>query len=361
MNVTELFIKRPVMTTLLTLGMVFFGIVAYLSLPVSYLPAVEFPTIQVTAQLPGANAKTMASSVASPLEREFSAIAGLNSMSSVNSEGQSQITLQFDLDRNIDDASMDVQAAMTKASGSLPDEMTDPPSFSKVNPADSPVFYMALTSPTLPLYTVNDYAKTFLTQTISMIPGVAQVLIYGEKKYAVRIRLDPRALAARGLGIDEVRQAVSAANVNLPLGGLEGPDINLTIDAPGQLYRAEEYKPVIVAWKNGQPVRLKDLGLVEDGVESERFSAWNNGRKQILVAIKRQPGSNTIEVVDAIKKRLPAIKAQMPAAVNLEIIYDMSRFIKDSVDDVKFTLSLAVALVILVVFVFLRSLAGTFI
>jgi HAE1 family hydrophobic/amphiphilic exporter-1 len=361
MQITELFIKRPVMTTLVMLGMLFFGLVAYTSMPVSYLPAVEFPTVEVTASLAGANPRTMASSVASPLEREFSSIAGLESMSSVNSLGSTSVILQFALDRDIDSAAMDVQAAISRADGDLPDNMTDKPSFEKVNPADSPIIYLSMGSKTLPMSTVNDYAKTFLTQSISMIPGVAQVILYGEKQYAVRIRLDPRELASRGLGIDEVRTAVEKANQNLPLGTLEGAQQSLTVDADGQLFKAREYKDLVVAYKDGQPVRLTDLGVVEDGVKDERFSSWYNGSHNLTIAVKRQPGTNTIAIVKKIREMLPGITAQMPASIDLTVVYDKSEFIKESVQDVKFTLALAVALVIMVVFIFLRNIASTFI
>ncbi|MUM78730.1 MMPL family transporter [Pseudodesulfovibrio sp. F-1] len=361
MQVTELFIRRPVMTALTMLGLLFFGIVSYLHMPVSYLPAVEFPTIQVSASMSGANPKTMASSVASPLEREFSSIAGLQSMSSVNSLGSTTITLQFDLDRNIDGAALDVQSAIARASSNLPQEITDPPSFQKVNPADTPILYLSVRSETLPMSTVNDYAKTFLTQTISMIPGVAQVLIYGEKQYAVRIRLDPRELASRSLGIDEVKDAVAKANVNLPLGTLEGTEQSLMLEDNGQLLTADEYRNVVVAYRSGQPVRLSDLGLVEDGVKNERFSSWLNDKRSLTIAVKRQPGTNTIEIVDSIRQKLPWITSQMPAGIVLDIVHDNSLFIEESVNDVKFTLALAVALVILVVFIFLRNIASTFI
>lgn len=361
MQVTELFIKRPVMTTLTMLGLFFFGVVSYLAMPVSYLPAVDFPAIQVSATMSGANPETMASSVASPLEREFSSIAGLQSMSSVNSLGNTSITLIFDLDRDIDGAALDVQSAISRAESDLPDQITEKPSFEKVNPADSPILYISIRSDSLPISTVNDYAKTFLTQTISMIPGVAQVEIYGEKQYAVRIRLDPRELASRHLGIDEVRQAVSDANVNLPLGTLEGKEQSLMLDANGQLLTADEYKNIIVAYRDEQPVWLSDLGLVEDGVKDERFSCWYNNEKNLTIAIKRQPGTNTIEIVDNIRAKLPWIISQIPAAIDLDIVYDKSIFIAESVEDVKFTLGLAIALVVMVVFVFLRNLASTFI
>jgi HAE1 family hydrophobic/amphiphilic exporter-1 len=361
MQVTELFIKRPVMTTLTMLGLLFFGIVSYTKMPVSYLPAVEFPTIQVSADMSGANPQTMASSVASPLEREFSSIAGLQSMSSVNSLGSTLVTLQFELERNIDGAALDVQSAISRAESDLPDEITEMPSFEKVNPADSPILYISLKSDALPMSTVNDYAKTFLTQTISMIPGVAQVEIYGEKQYAVRIRLDPRELASRKLGIDEVKDAIADANVNLPLGTLEGAKQSLMLDADGQLLTAEAYHDIIVAYRDGQPVRLSDLGVVEDGVKDERFSSWINEDTNLTIAVKRQPGTNTIEIVRDIRDKLPWIQSQMPASIIMKIVHDKSIFIDDSVQDVKFTLGLAVALVILVVFIFLRNLAATFI
>ncbi|MBU4379638.1 MAG: efflux RND transporter permease subunit, partial [Proteobacteria bacterium] len=349
MQVTELFIRRPVMTALTMLGLLFFGIVSYLNMPVSYLPAVEFPTIQVTASMSGANPTTMAASVASPLEREFSSIAGLQSMSSVNSLGSTTITLQFDLNREIDGAALDVQSAIARAASDLPDQITEDPSFQKVNPADTPILYLSVRSDTLPMSTVNDYSKTFLTQTISMIPGVAQVLIYGEKQYAVRIRLDPRELAARSLGIDEVKTAVEQANVNLPLGTLEGTEQSLMIQDNGQLTSADQYADIIAAYRDGQPVRLSDIALVEDGVKDERFSSWLNDDHSLTIAVKRQPGTNTIDIVDSIRQKLPWITSQMPAGIKLDIVHDNSKFIEESVNDVKFTLGLAVALVILVV------------
>ena len=361
MNMTGFFIKRPVMTVLVVVGFLFFGVVAYQSLPVSYLPSVEFPTIQVSAYMPGANARTVAETVASPLEREFSSISGLNSLNSKSSHGRTTITLQFDLSRHIDDAAMDVQAAITAAGGSLPDTISGPPSFQKVNPADQPVLYIAFSSPTLPLSTLNEYIKSLVTQTLSMVPGVAQVAIHGEQKYAVRIRLDPRALAVKGLGINEVRRAVSSQNVNLPIGTMEGKDQSITLNARGQLNRAEAYGSIIVSRKKGQPVRLMDLGRISDGVETEHFSSWHNGERVLIVAVKRQPGSNTIQVVDAIKKKLPHIMDQLPASIHLNIIHDTSDFIRDSVGDVQFTLFLAVALVVLIVSLFLRNLAGTII
>jgi len=356
---TKLFITRPVMTTLVMLGLLFFGIASYVNLPVSYLPTVDFPVIQVTATLPGASPKTMASSVASPMERQFSAIAGLESMSSTSSQGLTQVTLMFELGKDIDKAAMDVQAAITKARGSLPNTMTDEPTFEKVNPADSPILWMAISSKSLPLHTVNDYATTFVTQTISMIPGVAKVQLYGEQQYAVRIQLDPRKLGAMGIGLDEVANAIAAENVNLPMGSLDGPHMQTNLDADGQLKRADKYSPVIVAYNDNMPVRLEDLGRVQDSAKSVKTGSWLNNEKTIFLAIKRQPGSNTIDVVNRINAQLPLIRRQLPAAIELRETYDMSKPIKESVDDVKFTLGLSVALVVLVVFLFLRNIPGT--
>jgi HAE1 family hydrophobic/amphiphilic exporter-1 len=358
---TKLFITRPVMTTLVMLGLLFFGLVSYTNLPVSYLPAVDFPVIQVTATLPGASPKTMSSSVASPLERQFSAISGLSNMSSTSSQGLTQITLMFDLERDIDKAAMDVQAAITKARGSLPNTMTDEPTYEKVNPADSPILYLAIQSKSLPLSTVNDYATTFVTQTLSMVPGVAQVIIYGEQEYAVRIQADPRKLASLGIGLDQVAAAVAAQNVNLPMGTLDGPHKSYTIDADGQIKRAEGYGPIIVDYKDRMPVRLEDVATVKDSTLSEKKGSWLNNERNLVVAIKRQPGSNTIEVVDRINQQLPTIRRQLPASIELFELFDKSKPIRESVRDVKFTLMLAVALVVLVVFLFLRNIPGTII
>lgn len=361
MTVTELFIRRPVMTTLVMVALLFFGLIGYVLLPISYLPTIDFPTIQVSASLPGANAQTTASSVAAPLEKEFSSIAGLQSMSSVSGEGSTSITLQFNLERQIDNVSMDVQSSISKAMGALPPNMPSPPAYEKVNPSDQPVLYLVMYSDSLPLATVNDYAKTFVSQTLSMVSGVAQVLIWGEQKYTVRVKLDPRKLAAKGIGLDEVKTAVDDANVNLPLGTLDGRTQSLTIKADGQLMEAERYKSVIVSYQKGQPVRLEDLGEVYNSVENDKSLATCNDKQIILLAVKRQPGSNTIKVVEGAKAMLPTIQAQLPAAVKMEVIYDGSVSINESIHDVKFTLGLAICLVILVVFIFLRNLAGTFI
>ncbi|HET8575709.1 MAG TPA: efflux RND transporter permease subunit [Methylomirabilota bacterium] len=356
-----LFIRRPVMTCLVMAGILVFGVMAYQRLPVSDLPNVDFPTIQVTASLPGANPDTMASAVATPLERQFSTIAGIDSMTSTSAVGQTQITIQFTLDRNIDAAGQDVQAAITAAAPLLPPGMPTPPSYRKVNPADQPVLYMALSSKTLPLYTVHEYADTMLAQRISTISGVAQVQIFGPQKYAVRAQLDPSAMATLGIGIDEVQKALAQANVNLPTGTLWGPYQAFSVQATGQLMTAAAYRPLIVAYRNGSPVRLEQLGRVIDSVQTDKVASWYNDERAVVLAIQRQPGTNTIEVVDSIKKILPAFRAQLPASVSLNTLYDRSQSVRASVHDVQFTLFLAMALVILVIFLFLRNVSATII
>ncbi len=359
MNIAEIFIRRPIMTSLIMIAIFMFGISAYRFLPVNDLPNVDFPTIQVTASLPGANPDTMASAVATPLERQFSTIAGVDSMTSQNGTGSTQITIQFNLSRNIDAAAQDVQTAISRASRQLPQNMPAPPSFNKVNPADQPVIYLALSSPTLPLYTVDDFAETFMAQRISMISGVAQVSVFGSQKYAVRAQVDPKALATRQIGIDEVGSALDAGNVNLPTGLLSGKTQAFTIQATGQLYKAADYRPLIVAYRNGSPVRLDQIGKVIDSVENNKAASWFNTTRGIILAVQRQPGTNTIEVVDSIKKLLPVFRAQIPASVNLDILYDRSVSIRESVNDVKFTLFLTVCLVVLVIFLFLRNISAT--
>jgi len=356
---TELFIRRPVLTTLLMAAVLIFGVMAYQKLPVNDLPNVDFPTIQVIANLPGATPETMASAVATPLERQFTTIAGIDSMTSTSALGVSNITIQFTLERNIDAAGQDVQAAIAKAATLLPPGMPTPPIYQKVNPADQPVLYMALSSPTLPLYTVDEYAQTFLAQRISTISGVAQVTIFGSQKYAVRVQVDPRALAARGIGLDEVENAVVRANVNKPTGTLWGPTQAYNVQATGQLLDAAAYRPIIVAYRNGSPVRLEELGRVVDGVQTDKVAGWFNGERAVVLAVQRQPGTNTIEVVDAIRKLLPVFRAQLPAAVNLNVVYDRSVAIRESVHDVQFTLLLTIALVVMVIFLFLRNLSAT--
>ncbi|HXJ84383.1 MAG TPA: efflux RND transporter permease subunit [Candidatus Methylomirabilis sp.] len=355
----ELFIRRPVMTTLLMAGIVVFGLMAYRFLPVSDLPNVDFPTIQVTASLPGASPDTMASAVATPLEKQFSTIAGIDSMSSTSALGVTQITIQFALDRNIDAGGQDVQAAIAAAAPQLPPGMPTPPAYKKVNPADQPILYMAMSSPTLPLYTVDEYAETMLSQRISTISGVAQVQVFGAQKFAVRVQLDPSKMATLGIGIDEVQKAVAQSNVNLPTGTLYGAHQAFTVQANGQLVNADAFRPLIVTYRNGSPVRLDQLGQVIDGVQTDKVASWYNNERAVVLAILRQPGTNTIEVVDSIKRILPAFRAQLPAAINLNILYDRSVSIRDSVDDVQFTLFLAIALVVLVIFLFLRNVSAT--
>ncbi len=361
MNPSHLFIRRPVMTTLVMLAVLMTGILGYHALPVSDLPNVDFPTISVTANLPGASPETMASSVATPLERQFSTIAGLDSMNSTSVLGRSQITLQFSLDRDIDAAAQDVQSAISLASRDLPADMPAPPSYRKVNPADQPILFLALSSSVLPLYEVDEFAQTFVAQRVSMVSGVAQVQVYGSQKFAVRVQVDPRKLASRKIGLDEVSAAIQNGNVNLPMGDLQGAYQAYTVQANGQLSRAEDYAPLIVAWRDGAPVRLRDIGQVFDSVENDKAAAWYNKVRGIVLAVQRQPGTNTIEVVNTIKELLPAFRAQMPAALNMEILYDRTESIRASVDEVKFTFVLTIALVILVIFLFLRNLRATLI
>jgi HAE1 family hydrophobic/amphiphilic exporter-1 len=360
-NLPELCIRRPVMTTLIMLAICVFGVMAYRLLPVSDLPNVDFPTIQVSASLPGASPETMASSVATPLEREFSTIAGIDSMTSTSLLGASQITLQFTLSRNIDAAAQDVQAAIARTARLLPQDMPSPPSYKKVNPADQPILFVAVKSPTLPLYTLDEYAETMMSQRISMTSGVAQVVVYGSQKYAVRVQLNPSELASRGLGIDEVARAVQSLNVNKPTGVMQGPNRAFTIDTNGQLTDAAAYRPAIVAYKNGNPVRLQELGRVIDSVEDDKTAAWFVNDRAVILAIQRQPGTNTVAVVDAIKSLLPTFRNQLPASVGIEILYDRSETIRGSVNDVRFTLLLSLVLVILVIFLFLRHLRATLI
>ncbi|HEY6390079.1 MAG TPA: efflux RND transporter permease subunit [Bryobacteraceae bacterium] len=361
MHASRLFIERPIMTALITFAVLLFGIVGYRTLPVSDLPSVDYPTIQVTAALPGANPETMASSVATPLEREFSTIAGVDSMSSTNSQGATIITVQFTLDRNIDAAAQDVQASITKAGGQLPANMPRPPSYQKVNPAEQPILYLALTSDTLPLYTVDSYGETLLAQRISMISGVSRVQVFGTQKYAVRVQLDPDALTARNIGIDEVQRAIQASNTNLPTGKLWGDKQAFTVQSSGQLTNAAAYRPIIVAWRNGNPVRVEQLGRVIDGVENERTIAWFNGVRGVILAVQRQPGTNTVEVVDNIRKLLPVFRTEIPPTVNLLVAFDRSQSIRQSITDVRFTLVLTICLVILVIFLFLRNVSATLI
>jgi HAE1 family hydrophobic/amphiphilic exporter-1 len=359
MNLSELFIRRPVMTTIVMAGILIFGAMAYTMLPVSDLPNVDFPTISVTGVLPGANPDTMASSVATPLEKEFSTIAGIDSMSSTSTLGATNIVIQFVLSRDIDAAAQDVQAAISRANRQLPQNMPYPPSYQKVNPADQPVLFIALTSPTLPLYELDEYGEVMIGQRISTVSGVAQVLVYGAQKYAVRVQLDPRELATRGIGIDEMNKAIASANVNLPTGILYGPDKAYTIMAQGQLTRAAAYRPIVVAYRDGKPVRMDEVGSVSDSVENNKVAAWFVNQRGIILAILRQPGTNTVEVVQSVKRLLPTFEHQLPASASLRVLFDRTESIHDSVNDVKTTLLITLILVVLVIFLFLRNVSAT--
>ena len=361
MSLPELCIRRPVMTTLLMLAFVIFGLFSYRLLPVAAIPRVDFPTIVVNAQLPGASPETMASSVATPLERQFSTIAGLDSMVSSSGQGVTSITMQFDLSRDIDGAALDVQSALTSAARRLPKEMTTPPSFIKANPADAPVIFLNLSSATLPLSEVDEYAETLIAQRISTLSGVSQVLVMGQQKFAVRVQANPEALAAKGMTLDDLQSAVAAANSNAPVGTLMGPDQTYTLQANGQLNRAEKYQNLIVAYRNGSPVRLKDVATAVDSVENDRLASWFNGKRGILLGVQRQPDANTVEVVDSVKALLPVFEAQLPASVHLNIMMDRSVSIRQSVNDVQFTLLLTAVLVVLVIFIFLRNVTATII
>ncbi len=359
MNISQFFISRPIFTTLTAFGILLFGIVAYRALPVAALPSVDYPTIQVSASLPGASPDTMAASVATPLERQFSTIAGIDSMNSSSSLGSTSITIQFSLDRNIDAAAQDVESAISKAGGLLPPNMPRPPSFNKVNPADQPIFFLGISSDTLPIYTVDEYAETVMAQQISTVSGVSQVQVFGGQKYAVRIQLDPDKLASLGIGVDEVQTAIQANNSNTPTGKLYGAKQAFTIQSSGQLTSAAQFRRMIVTYRNGNPVRLEDLGRVLDDVENNKVSAWLNDTRTIILAINRQPGTNTVEVVDNIKKLLPAFRAAIPPAIHMGIMFDRSTDIRNSIDDVKFTLLLTVCLVVMVIFLFLRNISAT--
>ena len=361
MTLPELCIRRPVMTTLLMIAFIVFGIIAYRALSVSELPNVDFPTISVTARLPGASPETMAAAVATPLEGQFATIAGLDSLSSVSAQGTTSITLQFSLDRDIDSAAQDVQSAISTAQRKLPSSMPSPPSFRKVNPADSPILFIALSSSTLPLSSVNEYAETQLAQQISTINGVAQVLVFGQQKYAVRIQADPDRLAARGIGFDELQSAVAKANVNEPIGTLDGISKTFSIQDNGQLTTASAYRPLIIAWRNGAPVRLEEVATPIDGVENKKIASWNVDKRAIVLAVQRQPGANTIETVNAIKRVLPNFQASLPASVSMTLLYDRSISIQEAITDVQFSLLLSGLLVVLVITLFLRNLSATII
>ncbi|THD06922.1 efflux RND transporter permease subunit [Rhodanobacter lindaniclasticus] len=361
MNLPALCIRRPVMTVLLMVALVVFGVVAYPKLPVNELPNVDFPTISVRANLPGASPETMATAVATPLENEFSTIAGISTMTSTSALGSTSITLTFGLDRNIDAAAQDVQAAISAAQRQLPTTMPTPPTFRKVNPADKAILYLTLSSDTLPLSTVNEYGETRLAQRLSMVEGVAQVNVYGSQKYAVRISVDPNKLAANGIGIDTLQKAIADANVNLATGSLNGSRQLLQVSSDGQLQRAAPYNDIVVAYRNGAPIRLSALGHASDGVQNDQVASWFDGKRAIVLAIDRQPGSNTVATVDRIHAVLPEFQASLPPSVKLGVLYDRSESIRHSVNDVQYTLLLAGVLVILVIYLFLGNASATLI
>ena len=368
MNFSETFIRRPIATSLLMAGVALFGVIAYNNLAVSDLPQVDYPTITVSAGLPGGNPDTMASAVATPLERQFTGIAGLDSMVSNSGQGSTSITLQFDLSRDIDGATVDVETAIAEAMPLLPPGMPTPPSFRKVNPGDQPIINLFLTSPTMRLSDLDEYAETMMAQRISMVEGVAQVQVYGSAKYAVRVQVDPNELASRGIGLNEIDAALRNWNVNIPTGTLYGPHTSYQIQVNGQLMRAQDYKPLIVTYKNGAPVRLGDVANVIDSVEDDKnFSRIYGGEygkvgtTGVSLAVMRQPGSNTIEVTDNIKRLLPFFQAQMPPSVHLGIRGDRSKNIREAFQDIQFTMAATLALVIMVIFLFLRNFSATMI
>lgn len=361
MNLPEFCIRRPVFTTLLMCALVVGGIAGYRELPISALPRVDFPTISVSASLPGASPEAMASSVATPLERQFSTIAGITSMTSTSLMGSTSITLQFDLNRSIDGAALDVQTAIAATLRKLPPQMPSPPSFQKVNPADQPILFISVSSDTLPITQVNDYADTMMGQRISTLPGVAQVQIYGEQKYAVRIQADPKVLAAHDISFPDLQNAIAAASSNTPVGIISGNRQLFNLKVEGQPMDAEGFKPLIVTWRNGAPIRLQDVAIVSDSVADVRSTANINGRKAVTIAIQRQPDANTLDIVNRVYGLLPTFREQLPASITVTPLFDRSVAIRNAVHDVQFTLGLTVALVILVIFLFLRKVSATII
>ena len=361
MNLSETCIRRPVLTTLITAAIIVLGIFAYRLLSVAALPAVDFPTISITATLPGASAETMAASVAAPIERQLSTIAGITSLTSSSSLGITSITIQFDLNRNIDGAALDVQTALSVAQRRLPVEMTTPPSFRKVNPGDFPILYISLISPTLPLSAVNEYGEITLAQQISQLPGIAQVLIYGAQKFAVRVQVDPVAAASRNISLEDIRSVVSKTNSNTPVGTLNGPKQSVTLKASAAMTNAEEYRKVVVAYRNGVPVHLDQVARVIDSVENDKTASWFNENRAIVLAIQRQPDANTVAVVDLVRERLPQYRAMVPPSIRMEVLNDRSISIRDSVVDVQETLAIAICLVVMVIFLFLRTVSATLI
>src|SRR3954449_1439246 len=361
MGISEACIRRPVMTTLITASLIVFGAFAYRLLSVSGLPAVDFPTLSITATLPGASPETMAASVASPIERPVCTIAGISARTATSALGITTITVQFDLNRNIDGAALDVQTALTVAARRLPVEMTTPPFFRKVNPGDFPVLFISLNSPTLPMSAVDEYGQTVLAQQISQLPGVAQVLVYGGQKFAVRVQADPVAAAARNISLEDIRTALVKTNSNTPVGTIAGERQNITLSASAAISKAEDYKKVIVAYRNGAPVKLDEIANVIDSVENDRIASFFNGNRSVVLAIQRQPDANTVAVVDSVKERLPAYRSQVPASIAMEVMMDRSISVRESVHDVQETLLIAISLVVLVIFLFLRTVSATII
>ncbi len=361
MNVSEVFIRRPVTTTLLQIAIILFGVMGYMVLPVSDLPPVDFPTINVSASLPGADPETMASAVATPLERSFATVSGISSINSTSTMGSTNITIQFDLDRDIDAAAQDVQVAIARTGRQLPPDMPSPPTFRKSNPADFPILFLTLSSETLPLSEVNEYADTLLAQRLSTVRGVAQVSIFGAQKHAVRIDVNPQELAARQIGLNELAQAVQTGNSNRPTGTLYGSDRTFTVKTDGQLENAASFRRLTIAYRDGRPVTLDQVARVYDGVEDDKTASWYNDARTVYLAIQRQPGSNTVEIVDEIRRLLPSLRAQLPAAVQLTPRSDRSQSIRESVKEIKITLGLTVVLVVAVIFLFLRNIRATII
>src|SRR5580765_339510 len=365
MNISEVFIRRPIATSLLMAGIAMFGIVAYQALPVSDLPTVDFPTIQVRAGLPGGDPGSMASSVASPLERQFTTIAGIDSMISQSSNGNTQVTLQFDLGRPIDSAAVDVQTAISEAMPLLPAGMPNPPTFRKQNPADQDILQLALVSKTVPLSVLDEYAETFIAPRISMVNGVSQVEVWGQSKYAVRVQVDPDKLRAQQIGLNEVDQALQNWNVSLPTGQLFGPTQTFNIKAAGQLVNADQFKPVIITYRQGRPVRLEQVANVLDSVEDNMNASWfytkDGGTRAINLALKRQPGVNTIEVIDNVRALLPQIEAQLPPSVHMLVRGDRSKTIRAAFTDIQWTMIITLVLVVGVIFLFLHNGSATLI
>ncbi|MCP9820182.1 efflux RND transporter permease subunit [Synechococcus sp. Cruz-9H2] len=359
MSLSTQMIRRPVTATLIAVALVVFGLIGYVQLPINDLPTIDFPTLQVSASLPGASPETMATAVATPLEQQFTTVAGISTITSTSSQSSTQITLQFNLERDIDAAAQDVQTAIAQASRQLPPDLPSPPSLRKVNPAEQPVFYLALSSEVLPLAEVNRSAEVQIAQRLSMVDGVSQVQVFGAQKYAVRVRVDPQALSSKGIGIDEALNAVRTGNSNLPTGNLYGPKQTYSVEDNGRLDDAAGYRQLIISYKDGSPVRLSEVAEVSDSVANERSASWYNGTRSIVLAIQRQPGSNTVAITSKIRAMIPELKASIPAAINVDVLFDRSQSIKESITDVEHTLLLTIVLVIMVVYLFLGSLVTT--